>query len=159
MKNQTKLRRLTRGAMIGAIYVVLTFISNTFGLASGAVQVRLSEALCVLPVVFPESVAGLTVGCFLANLLTGCVPMDILFGSLATLLGALGTYALRRHSNLLYIPPVLSNVLIVPIVLKYAYGLGDAWWYLVLTVGAGEIISCVILGRICLGVIKKTKLH
>jgi len=158
MKNQTKLRRLTRGAMIGAIYVALTFIANTFGLASGAIQIRLSEALCVLPVFFPEAVTGLWLGCFLANLLAGCAPMDIIFGSVATLIGAYGTLKLKSHPYLLYLPPVISNAIIVPIVLKFTYGLGDAWWYLVFTVAVGEIISCVFLGSILSRIIKRHNL-
>ncbi len=158
MKKQTNATRLARGAMIGAIYVALTFIANAFGLASGAIQVRLSEALCVLPAFFPEAVPGLWLGCFLANLLTGCAPMDILFGSIATLIGAYGTMKLKAHSHLLYLPPVLSNAIIVPIVLKLTYGLGDAWWYLVVTVAIGEIISCVLLGSILSKIIKRHNL-
>ena len=158
MKKQTNATRLARGAMIGAIYVALTFIANAFGLASGAIQVRLSEALCVLPAFFPEAVPGLWLGCFLANLLTGCAPMDILFGSIATLIGAYGTMKLKDHLYLLYLPPVLSNAIIVPIVLKLTYGLGDAWWYLVATVAIGEIISCVILGSILSKIIKRHNL-
>ncbi|MBR5508321.1 MAG: QueT transporter family protein [Clostridia bacterium] len=158
MKKQTNATRLARGAMIGAIYVALTFIANAFGLASGAIQVRLSEALCVLPAFFPEAVPGLWLGCFLANLLTGCAPMDILFGSIATLIGAYGTMKFKDHSYLLYLPPVLSNAIIVPIVLKLTYGLGDAWWYLVATVAIGEIISCVILGSILSKIIKRHNL-
>ena len=158
MKNQVKTSRLVKGAMIGAIYVALTFIANTFGLASRAIQVRLSEVLCVLPVFFPEAVPGLWLGCFLANLLTGCAPMDIIFGSVATLIGAYGTMKLKDRPFLLYLPPIVSNAVIVPFVLKFTYGLGDVWWYLVLTVAVGEIISCGILGSILSKIIKKHKL-
>ena len=158
MKNQTKVSRLVRGAMIGAIYVALTFIANAFGLASGAIQVRLSEALCVLPAFFPEAVPGLWLGCFLANLLTGCMPMDIIFGSLATLIGAYGTMKLKNRPFLLYLPPIISNAAIVPFVLKFTYGLGDAWWYLAVTVAIGEIISCGILGNLLVKIIKKHKI-
>ena len=95
MKNK-KVLFLTQAAMIAALYVVLTFIANAFGLASGVIQVRLSEALTVLPFFTPAAVPGLYVGCLLANLLTGGCLLDILVGSLATLIGALGTRALRK---------------------------------------------------------------
>ncbi|MCM1124540.1 MAG: QueT transporter family protein, partial [Eubacterium sp.] len=84
---------LAQAAMIAALYIVLTFIANAFGLANHAVQVRFSEALTVLPYFTPAAIPGLYIGCFLSNILTGCALPDILFGSLATLLGALGTYA------------------------------------------------------------------
>ena len=87
---------MAQAAMIAALYIVLTFIANAFGLANYAVQVRFSEALTVLPYFTPAAIPGLFIGCLLSNILTGCALPDIIFGSLATLLGALGTYALRR---------------------------------------------------------------
>ena len=134
------------GGVIAALYVVLTFVAQAFGLASGAIQVRLSEALTILPVFAASAVPGLTVGCVLANLLTGCAPWDVVFGSLATLLGAIGTRLLKNKPYVAWIPPVVANVAIVPLVLQKVYGLTDAWWYLALTVGAGEVIACGILG-------------
>ncbi len=144
IKHSTK--TLSRGAMIGALYVVLTLIANAFGLASGAIQVRLSEALTVLPIFFPEAIAGLSIGCLVSNIITGCALPDIIFGTLATLIGALGTRALKKHRALAILCPVISNSIIVPFVLKFAYGLGDAWYYLLCTVCIGEVISCVVLG-------------
>ena len=140
--------RLTQAAMIAAIYVVLTYFISAFGLASGAIQVRLSEALTILPVFTPAAIPGLFVGCLLSNLLTGCMALDVIFGSIATLIGAVGTYLLRKTKFAFTLPPVISNAIIVPIVLKNVYGLQDAAWYLVLTVGAGEVISVCILGMI-----------
>ena len=134
------------GGMIATLYVVLTYLANAFGLASGAIQVRISEALTILPVFTTSAIPGLTVGCVLANLVTGCLPWDIVFGSLATLLGAIGTRMMRKKPMLAWIPPVISNMAIIPIVLQQVYGVPDAWWYLVLTVGAGEVISCGLLG-------------
>lgn len=144
--NNKKVLFLTQAAMIAALYVVLTFIANAFGLASGAIQVRLSEALAVLPFFTPAAIPGLYVGCLLANLLTGGCLLDILVGSLASLIGALGAYALRKWKWLVPLPTIAANALIVPFVLIHGYGLADAWWYLFLTVGAGEVISCGILG-------------
>ena len=83
---------MAQAAMIAALYIVLTFIANAFGLANYAVQVRFSEALTVLPYFTPAAIPGLFIGCLLSNILTGCALPDIVFGSLATLLGALGTY-------------------------------------------------------------------
>ncbi len=137
---------ITQAAMIAAIYVVLTIFISAFGLASGAIQVRISEALCILPVFTTAAIPGLFVGCLLANLITGATIFDIVFGSLATLIGAIGTYFLRKTKFAYTLPPVLSNAIIIPFVLKYAYGLEDAWWFLAVTVGVGEIMSICLLG-------------
>ena len=142
----TNVQKITFGGVIAALYVVLTLVANAFGLASGAIQVRISEALTILPVFTAAAIPGLTVGCVLANIITGCLPWDIVFGSLATLIGAVGTRLLRKKPLLAWIPPVISNMAIIPVVLQKVYGVPDAWWYLVLTVGAGEIISCGVLG-------------
>ena len=142
----TNVQKITFGGVIAALYVVLTLVANAFGLASGAIQVRISEALTILPVFTAAAIPGLTVGCVLANLITGCLPWDIVFGSLATLIGAAGTRLLRKKPLLAWIPPVISNMAIIPVVLQKVYGVPDAWWYLVLTVGAGEVISCGVLG-------------
>ena len=144
--NNNGTMKLAVGAMVAALYVVLTVLAAQFNLASGAIQVRFSEALTIMPVFTAAAVPGLTVGCVLANLLTGCAAWDVVFGSLATLIGAVGTRLLKNKPLLAWIPPVVSNAVIVPIVLIKVYGVPDAWWYLVLTVGAGEIIACGILG-------------
>ena len=158
-KNSILLLDLTQGAMIAALYVVLTFIANLAGLASGVIQVRLSEALTILPVFTAAAVPGLAVGCVLANLLTGCAIWDVVFGSLATLIGAVGTRLLRKKSPVLAVlPPILANVIIVPLVLQRVYGVEDAYWYLAMTVGAGEIISCGVLGLLLYRSLKNTKI-
>ena len=144
-----KIRFLTQAALIAALYVVLTMLSALFGLASGAIQVRLSEALTILPAFTPAAVPGLFIGCLLANTLSGALPWDIVFGSLATLLGAFGTYLLRRCSRWLApLPPILANMLVVPVVLKRVYGFEDAYWFLVVTVGVGEVVSAGVLGML-----------
>ncbi len=148
---------MVQAAMIAAIYVVLTFIASAFGLANYAVQVRFSEALTILPYFTPAAIPGLFIGCLLSNVLTGCALPDIIFGSLATLIGALGTYALRRWKWCAPICPIIANTIIVPLILIYGYGLLiegmsilQCFGYYCLTVGAGEIISCGILGMILL---------
>lgn len=148
---------ITHAAAIAAIYVVLTLFINAFNLANGAIQVRISEALTIMPAFTPAAIPGLAIGCLLSNTLTGCHILDIVFGTVATLIGAIGTRLLRKTRFILYLPPILSNALIVPVVLKYAYGIGDAYWYLVLTVGAGEIISAGVLGFIVRTVINKNR--
>ena len=158
MKNNTTLF-VTRGAMISALYVALTYFSSIFGLASGAIQFRLSEMLCVLPIFMPEAIIGLTLGCLISNLITGAVIWDVIFGSLATLLGAIGARLLSRlPAKLLWlttVPTVLSNAVIVPFVLIYAYGAEGAYPYFMLTVGIGEIVCAGILGSILCYSIKK----
>ena len=137
-----------QSALIAALYVVLTVLAAGFDLASGAIQVRFSEMLTVLPFFTPAAVPGLAIGCFLANILTGSALPDIVFGTLATLIGAVGTRALRRHRFLCTIPPVIANAVIIPLVLRYAYGISGALWFLALTVGAGEVICCVFFGSL-----------
>ena len=155
MKERNSARTLTLGAVIAALYVALTFLSAQLGLSSGVIQLRLSEALCALPLFFPAAIPGLAVGCLLANLLTGSVMLDVVFGPVATLFGALGTYALRRHPLSALLPPVLSNAVIVPWVLRYGYGLPDAIWFMTLTVGAGELLSAGVLGYLLYLALKK----
>ena len=155
MSRQSKI--LAQSGLIAALYVVLTLVSTALGLSSGAVQVRFSEALCLLPILTPAAIPGLTIGCLLANVLSGCILWDVVFGSLATLLGALGTYALRRrHPALAALPPILSNVIIVPLVLAYAYHIDEAIPYMMLTVGAGEVISVGVLGLLFLSTLRRT---
>lgn len=160
MKNK-KVLYLTQAAIIVVLYVLLTQLSSVFGLASSLVQVRFSEALCIMALFTPAAIPGLTIGCLLSNLLIGSPLPDIVFGSLATLLGAFGTRAFyklaKRKTGWLFpalLPPILSNTIIIPFVLKYAYGLGPLWLSFV-TVFAGEFISCGILGSILYFALRK----
>ncbi len=138
---------LAQGAMIAAIYVVLTLVFAPF--SYGEVQVRISEALTILPLFTPAAIPGLFVGCLISNILGGCVLPDIIFGSLATLIGAIGTYMLRRQNKFLTpLPPIIANVLIVPFVLRYAYQVPLPIPFMMLTVGIGEVISCGVLGMV-----------
>ena len=156
MKNQKSNHTLllVQVAMIAALYVVLTYIANAMGLASSAIQIRFSEALTILPYFTPAAIPGLFVGCFLSNILTGCAIPDIIFGSIATLIGALLTHRLRKCKWLAPVPPILANTLIVPFVLLYAYGIQPLWLSFI-TVGIGEVISCGVLGMLLLIVLEK----
>lgn len=141
---------ITHAAVIAALYVVLTYVAYALGLANGAIQVRFSEALTILPFFTIAAIPGLTIGCIVSNLLTGCAFWDILFGSIATFLGALGTFALRKRKWLTPLPPILANTVIIPFVLTYVYGIPGGIPYLMATVGIGEVISCYVLGMILL---------
>ena len=148
---------MTQAAIIAAIYVVLTMIANMLGVANYAIQVRFSEALCILPYFTIAAVPGLALGCFIANVLTGAMVWDVLFGSLATLIGAVGTYLLRKHKFLMMLPPVIANVVIIPFVLRYGYGItwelnGVDWAipHFAITIGIGELISVCALGGVLL---------
>ena len=153
MKNKSTLF-LTQAAMIGAVYVVLTFVFAA--ISFGEVQIRIAEALTILPMFTPAAIPGLFVGCLLGNILGGAVLPDIIFGSLATLIGAVGTWMLRKKSPVLgCIPPILANTIIVPFVLRYAYGVELPIPFMMLTVGIGEIIGCGVLCVLLFHLLKK----
>lgn len=141
-----KTHGLTVGAMIAALYVVLTYLSDLLGLAKMPIQLRFSEALTILPLFTPAAIPGLFVGCLLSNLLIGAAAWDVVFGSLATLIGALGTRWLRRYPVAAVLPPIAANTIIIPFVLRFAYQIPDSLPYLMLTVFLGEVLSCGILG-------------
>ena len=143
-----KIKFITQATLISAIYIALTLIANALGLANAAIQVRFSEALTILPVFTSAAVPGLFVGCLLSNTLTGCAPWDILFGSLATLIGAIFTLKLKNLKWAACLPPIISNTIIVPFVLSYVYGAEGTIPYLMVTVAIGEIISCAVLGNL-----------
>lgn len=147
---------LAQAGMIAAIYVALTFVLAPFSF--GEVQVRVAEALTILPVFTPAAVPGLFVGCLLGNALSGAPLPDIIFGSLATLIGAIGTGLLRKaHPFLAPVPPILANALIVPFVLKHAYGVDLPIPFMILSVGVGEVLSCGVLGLVLYAALKKRR--
>lgn len=146
-------KRLVRAAMVAAIYVVLCLVLAPF--SYGAVQVRLAEMLCLLPVFGAEYIVAVTLGCFLANLL-GSTLVDVVFGTAATLVACLVTYAVRkvRVGGLAIpaaVPPILSNAVIVGALeltffLPGVTGTAALAAWNALTVGIGEVVSCGILG-------------
>lgn len=153
MKNK-RILFLTQAAMIAALYVVFTLIAAALGLSSMQVQIRFSEALTILPYFTPAAIPGVFIGCLLSNILAGGALLDIIFGSLATLIAAVGTYLLRRQKWLAPIPPIVANTLVVPFVIKAAYGIGPIWLSFI-TVGAGEFLSAGVLGMLLLLVLEK----
>ena len=153
MKNKN-ISFMTQAAMIAAIYVVLTVVGAS--LAFGEVQIRFAEALTILPVFTPAAIPGLFVGCLIGNTLGGAILPDIIFGSLATLIGAIFTWSLRNKSKFLApVPPVVANIIVVPFVLKYAYMVPLPIPFMMLTVGVGEVISAGVLGLILYGALNK----
>ncbi len=153
MQNK-KVAFIAQGAMIAAIYVALVYVFAP--ISFGEVQFRIAEALTILPVFTPAAIPGLFVGCLLGNILGGAVVLDTVFGSLATLIGAFFTWKLRKaHPFLAPVPPILSNALIVPFVLRYAYGIPLPIPFMMLTVGAGEVISCGVLGLLLYYALRK----
>ena len=141
-------KRLVRAAMVAAIYVVLCLVLAPF--SYGAVQVRLAEMLCLLPVFGAEYIVAVTLGCFLANLL-GSTLVDVVFGTAATLVACLLTYAVRkmRVGGLAIpaaVPPIVSNAVIVGALEPGVTGTAALAAWNALTVGIGEVVSCGILG-------------
>ena len=138
---------MTQAAMIAAVYVVLTVVFAP--IAFGQVQIRIAEALTILPLFTPAALPGLFIGCLIGNIIGGAVLPDIIFGSLATLIAAVFTYMLRNQSKYLApLPPIIANIIVVPLVLRYAYGVLLPIPFMMLTVGIGEVVSCGVLGII-----------
>lgn len=149
-------RFLARAALIGALYVLVSLLVAPFG--SGLIQARLSEALCVLPWFTPAAIPGLFLGCLLANLLTGAVVYDVIFGSLATGLAALLTYWLRvkgRSKWLAPLPAVVINALVVGYLLAYVYEVGLPMALCSLSVAMGQVFACYGLGMPLLSFLEK----
>lgn len=147
---------LAYAAAIAAIYVVLTMLF--LPISFGPVQFRISEILCILPYFTPAAVPGLFIGCFLSNLFGGAAVMDVVFGSLATLIGAVGSLYIGKVSRwLVCLPPILANTIIIPWVLRYAYGSTDLIFVAMGTVGIGEVLAIGVLGNILLVTLDRYK--
>lgn len=156
MKRNAKVLFMAQAAMIAAIYVVLTIVFAPISFKE--IQVRISEALTILPIFTPAAIPGLFIGCLLSNILGGAILPDIILGSLATLIGAVGTYLLRKQNKFIAVlPPIISNILIVPFVLRYGYQIPLSIPILMLTVGIGEVISCGVLGSVLHRILSKYK--
>ena len=155
LTNTNKTLYIAQAALIAATYTVLTMIAAGFDLASGAIQVRFSEALTILPFFTPAAIPGLTLGCLISNIVTGCALPDIIFGTLATLIAALGTWHFRSHLWLAALCPVLSNAVIVGLILSVSYGL--PLFFTMLQVGVGEA-AAVLVGCLLLTAVRKAGL-
>lgn len=152
-------RELTLAALVAALYAVTSYFSNIFGLNFGAVQCRFAEALCVLPFLFPCAAPGLFVGCLITNLMSTVGPLDLVFGSAASLLAAVWT-AKMPNRFLAPLPPVVCNGVIVGAVITwYETGFGPAFWPMFavngLSVALGEAVACCVLGSMLLRVLSR----
>lgn len=164
MKKEFSVSYITRAAVIAAVYFACTYVMYSFG--SGAIQLRLSEALCVLPLFMPEAIPGLFIGCLIANLIGGGAVWDVIFGSLTTLAAAYLTYKVgfrkpRVRTSRYWLAlsfPVILNALIVGTVVWACYGFSGfgaeeahGLGYLpltMLTVGIGEAIAVFVFGTV-----------
>ena len=147
--------RIAQSAVIAALYVVLTMVFAP--ISFGPLQVRIAEVLTILPLFTFVAVPGLFIGCLLANLISGAIVLDVVFGSLATLIGAALGYVLRSNRWLVPIPAIISNSVIVPLVLKYGYGENLPLYLLMLYIAAGEILGCYVLGELFASALYKRK--
>ena len=147
--------KLTQGAAIAAIYVVLTLVFAP--ISFGAMQVRIAEALTILPLFSAAAIPGLFLGCLLANLIGGAVILDVVFGSVATLIGAVGGWLLRRNRWLVPIPAIIANTVIVPLVLRYGYGVDLPILLSAAYIAVGEILGCGVLGELLASALLKRK--
>lgn len=150
---KNKVAYITRAAAIAAIYVVLVLIFNYWSF--GPIQFRIAEALTILPYFTSAAIPGLFIGCLIANITGGAVIWDIVFGSLATLIGAVGTRLLRKKKWLAPLPPIIANTLIVPFVLKYAYGSDGMLPVLMGSIGLSELVVCGVFGMLLLFALNK----
>jgi uncharacterized membrane protein len=149
-------RSIAHGAIIAAVYVVLCIIFQP--ISYGPIQFRIAEALTIMPLFTPAAIPGLFVGCILANIIGQGVIMDVIFGSLATLIGAVLGYLLRRNRWLVPIPAVVANALIIPFVLRYGYGLTEIPIALEMVyILAGEVVGCYILGEVLASILMPHK--
>lgn len=154
-KNDSKVLQLTYAAIIAASYVALTLVLAPFSF--GPMQVRVAEALTILPLFTPAAIPGLTIGCLIANLMGGAVILDVIFGSLATLIGAALGYLLRFNRWLVPIPTVAANTIIVPFVLRYGYGVEIPIPLMMVYIAVGEFIGCYVLGELLATAVLKRK--
>lgn len=150
-----KVTFMVQAAAIAAVYVVLTVLFAP--ISFGEIQIRFAEGLTVLPYFTPAAIPGLFIGCIIGNFMGGAIPIDILFGSIATLIGALLSYTLRKHKFLVPLPPIAANTLLVPFVLYYGYGINLPIPFLMLTIGIGEVVSCGVIGLVLLFALDRYK--
>ena len=147
--------QLAIAGVIAALYAVLAYFASVFGIAYGPIQCRFSEALCVLPFLFPAATPGLFVGCLVANLLSPYGALDIIFGSLATLLAAVCTRRLRDKFWLAALMPVLFNGVIVGTVVHFCYSPAISLPLCMLSVAAGEAVACLVVGPLLISVLRR----
>lgn len=162
MNKRGTARFITRAGVVAALYVVLTYLSALCGLSIGIYQFRISEVLCILPVFMVEAIPGLAIGCLIANMISGSLVIDVIFGSIATLIGAIGAYLLRKLPNKLIwlstLPNVIANTLIIPPILVYVYRIDETYLLITFAIFVSQFVTAGIGGTMLYPVIKKSKL-
>lgn len=150
-----RLLHMAQGVLIAALYATLTVVFAPISFRP--IQIRIAEALTILPMFTSAAIPGLFIGCILANLFSGALIWDVIFGSLATLVGAVGGYRLRNNRWLVSIPTIIANGIIVPFVLKYGYGIEMPIILMMLYVSLGEVVGCYVLGELLASALLKHK--
>ena len=145
-ENYFKIRRLVQASLIAAVYTALCMILHPISFGFGGVELRVSEALSLLPMMTPAAVPGLFVGCLLSNLLGGATMLDVVFGSLTTLAAAVLTRKWRSRPLLAALPPVLMNAVVIGALLRYAYGVAMPLGLCLASIGRGQAAACYAIG-------------
>lgn len=156
MKNK-KTANATVAAAIAALYVVLTYVSFSFGLSSSVVQCRISEGLCVLAAYTPAAIPGLVIGCLISNTITNAHFLDIIMGTLATFAGTYAAFLMRKRKYTAPLPYLAVNTLAIPPMLIYLYNAQEAGWIVYLTFFAGEAVACLGMGYMLVAFLERTK--
>ncbi len=141
-------RFMIQTLVIAVLYFVLTFIANEFQLANGLnFQLRISEALTVLPYYTPAAIPGLFIGCISANHAMNLPMSDVIYGSVATLVSAIISYLVRKKKFVVPIPPIIINAFALPTIYTFLLGFDEPpFWRSVIMVGLGEAVTCGVLG-------------
>ena len=157
MTREQKTSYIVEAGVIAAFYVVLMLTNMELSGASGLVQIRVAEALCILPCFTAAAVPGLFIGCLIGNILTGSVIWDVIFGSLATLFAAFLTRQFKNKRYLASVPPIVINMFVIPIILTKAAGVEQSIGAVSFGIGLGELISAGVLGQIVYSVLDKNR--
>lgn len=170
MKNKKKIY-IMQTIVIAVLYIILTVIADMFGMAKGIVQVRISDALAVLPYFTPAAIPGLFIGCLVSNtiislspdpmtgkmMLSSAAQYYILFGSCSTMAAAFVSYLIRKKKFIVFVPPIIFNTITIPLLFKYVFRYEDSLLKCFVTVGVGELISCGLLGTALLLALEDSK--
>lgn len=157
MTKDQKVAYIVEAGVIAAFYVVLMLTNVELAGSASLIQIRVAEALCILPCFTSAAIPGLFIGCLIGNILTGSVIWDVIFGSLATLLAAFLTRQLRKKRYLASLPPILVNMFVIPIILTKAAGVEQTIGAVSLGIGIGEFISAGVLGQLVYSVLDKNR--
>ncbi len=149
----SKAAYVARAGIIAALYATICIVLQA--ISFGPIQVRVANALMILPYFTVAAIPGLYIGCLIANAIGGGILIDVIAGSFITLFGAIGARMLRKTPWLMPLPTVILNILIVPLILKYGYGVPLPLPLSMLYIGVGAVIACIGLGMSLFYTLKK----